>query len=361
MVHSSREVTAVNRRLNPAIRRSASLSWADRAQAAVDAAPLPAPVVYLLLGVLAVFLFALNDWLTLRRPDEALAPFHLVLAVEPVYALALMHLLNVQARRALAGMRPLLKPPDAYEELRGRLTTMPARHAWLAGMVGFLVGLAVVVASRIALPAAFQQYLSKGAARPFVEAWLVMSWFIIAGLLLHTQRQLAEINRIYTHHTVIDLDNYQPLFQFSVVSGTTAVGLLVIPYAWNAAVPNLLRETVGALFGALFLAFGVIAFLWPLVGVRNHIAAAKGRALEENARVLKETRERLYAGATRGELAGAGEFGDALAAIRADREALLAIPTWPWAPGTIRSVVAALALPVAIWLIQTVLERFVGR
>ena len=341
-------------------RRSAGPSWIDRAQLAVDALPAPAPVVYLLLGVLAVCLFALNDWLTLGHPGEALAPFHLVLALEPVYTLALMHLLDVQARRALGGMRPSIKPPEAYDELRHRLTTVPAGQAWLAGLIGLCVGVGVVVASRIALPAAFQSYLSKGAARPFVEAWLVMSWFIIAGLLLRTQRQLTQINRIYTRHTVIDLDNYQPLFQFSVVSGTTAVGLLVIPYAWNVAVPNLLRETVGALFGALFLAFGVIAFLWPLVGARNLMAAAKVRALEDNARVLREARERLYAGAVRGDLAGASEIGDALAAIRAERDALLRIPTWPWEPGTIRSVVAALALPIAIWFIQTVLGRVIA-
>jgi hypothetical protein len=144
------------------------------------------------------------------------------------------------------------------------------------------------------------------------------------------------------------------------VSALTAVGLLAIPYAWYAAVPNLIREPIGVLFGALFIAFGAVAFLWPLVGVRNLIAAAKGRALEENARVLREAREKLYADATRGDLTGASELGDALAAIRAEREALLRIPTWPWEAGTIRSVIVALALPVAIWLLQYALERLIG-
>jgi hypothetical protein len=90
------------------------------------------------------------------------------------------------------------------------------------------------------------------------------------------------------------------------------------------------------------------------------IAAAKGRALEENAQVLKEAREKLYTDATRGELMGASELSDALAAIRAEREALLRIPTWPWEAGTIRSVIVALALPVAIWLLQFALERLIG-
>jgi hypothetical protein len=302
----------------------------------------------------------LNDWLAFGRPAEALAPFHLVLALEPIYALALIHLLDVQAGRALAGMRPLIKPSDLYETLRRDLTALPPGRAWIGGLGGLLVGLAAVMVGRLALPVAFRPYIMMGVARPFVEVWLALSWFAIGGLLVHTQHQLAMINRIYTHHTIIDLDNYQPLFHFSAVSALTAVGLLVIPYAWYAAVSNLIHEPIGVLFGALFIAFGAIAFLWPLVGVRNLIAAAKGRALEENAQVLKEAREKLYTNATRGDLTGASELGDALAAIRAEREALLRIPTWPWEAGTIRSVIVALALPVAIWFIQFALERVIG-
>lgn len=335
--------------------------WVERVKAAVESLPFPAAVAYLLAGVVSVGLFMLNDWLALGRPMEALGPFHLVLALEPVYALALIHLLDAQAGRALAGMRALIKPPDAYDALRRELTTLPAGRAWLGGFGGLLVGLTAILLGRIALPAAFRPYMAMGAARPFVEAWLALSWFVIGTLLVHTQHQLTAISRIYTQHTVIDLDNYQPLFHFSAVSALTAVGLLLIPYTWYVAVPNLIREPMGVVFGALFLAFGAIAFLWPLVGARNLIAAAKGRALEENAQALREARGKLYADATRGDLSDANELSDALAAIRAERDALLRIPAWPWEAGTIRSVIVALALPVVIWLLQFALERLIGR
>lgn len=361
MIHSRRErATRVKGSARPKFTPTPTASWVDRIKSAVASLPLPGAVVYLGAAAVAVGLFMLNDWLALGRPIEALAPFHLVLALGPVYALALLHLLDIQAGRALAGMRPLIKPSDAYDALRRDLTTLPRGRAWIGGLGGLLIGLAAVLLERFALPAAFRPYVMMGAARPFVEVWLALSWFILGGLFVHTHHQLTAINRIYTHHTVIDLDNYQPLFHFSAVSALTAVGLLLIPYAWYAAVPNLIREPVGVLFGALFIAFGAIAFLWPLVGVRNLIAAAKGRALEENAHVLREAREKLYADATRGDLTGASELSDALAAIRAEREALLRIPTWPWEAGTIRSVIVALALPVAIWLLQFALERVIG-
>jgi hypothetical protein len=336
-------------------------SWFDASKTYIEGLPIPAPLVYLFAGVVAMALFAANYALTMGNPGIVFEqPFFIVIAIEPIYALALMHLLDEIADRSLRDMRPLIAPPESYADIRRSLTTMPRGRALLAGLLGLLVGLAVVVFSRVAMPAPMQFLLAYNPARTFFEMWLVLSWFVIATLLYHTVRQLGEISRVYRQHATIDLDNYQPLFQFSKVSGVTAVGILVIPYTWNAAIPKLLGEAIGVLFGVLFLAFGVIAFVWPLVGARNLIAAAKGRALEENARVLKETRGRLYEGATRGELSDAGNLHDALAAIRAERDALLNIPTWPWAPGTLRSVVIALALPVAIWLIQTVLERFIG-
>jgi hypothetical protein len=361
MVHSPRErTTLVKGSAQSELTPPVMASWVDRVKSAVDRIPLPGAIVYLSAAMVAVGLFMLNDWLALGRPAEALGPFHLVLALGPVYALALLHLLDLQASRALVGMRPLIKPPDAFDALRRELTTLPRRRALMGGLGGLLIGLAAVLLERFALPAAFRPYMTMGAARLFVEVWLALSWFILGGLFVHTQHQLVAINRIYTHHTVIDLDNYQPLFHFSAVSALTAVGLLAIPYAWYAAVPNLIREPIGVLFGALFIAFGAIAFLWPLVGVRNLIAVAKGRALEENARVLRDAREKLYADTALDNLAGASELGDALAAIRAEREALLSIPTWPWEAGTIRSVIVALALPVAIWLLQFALERLIG-
>jgi hypothetical protein len=336
------------------------VSWFDWLKVRLERFFVPPPLVYLFASAASMSLFALGYALALGRPGAGFEqPFFIVMAVQPVYTLALMHLLDEIAGRALREMRPLIIPPESYDQLRVSLTTMPRRGALVAVLAGLLVGLTVIGFSRITLPQPFQFLLAYNPARPVFEVWLLVSWIVIASLLFHTVRQLSEINRIYRRHSAIDLDNYQPLFHFSKVSGVTAVGLLAIPYGWNAAIPDFLSASVAVFFGILFLAFGAIAFAWPLVGARNLISSAKGRALAENARVLKEARARLYEGAARGDLSGASEIGDALAAIRAERDALLLIPTWPWAPGTLRSVVAALALPVAIWVIQTILERII--
>lgn len=335
-------------------------SWVNRVTAFVDQLPLPGPVWYALAAVASLALFALNDWLSLGRPLAVTQPFHVVLALGPVYSLALMHLLDVQASRALRRMRPLIAPPEVYDGLQQQIVAMPPRLTLVASFAGMLLGLGAVILARISLPAAFRPFLSMGAARTFVEAWLVLTWFVFGALFIHTVHQLRTLNLIYIHHTIIDLDYYQPLFHFSKVSAVTSVGLVVIPYAWYAAVPGLLREAMGLAFGALFPAFAVAAFLWPLFGIHNLMVEAKGRALLENAMVLKDVRARLFSHAASGALGGASDLHEALLSVRAEREALLSVPTWPWQPDTPRSVAAALALPLAVWFLQWILQKVLG-
>ena len=56
-------------------------------------------------------------------------------------------------------------------------------------------------------------------------------------------------------------------------------------------------------------------------------------------------------------LSGADDLNKTLSSLEIERAALQRIPTWPWEPGTIRGLAAALLLPIVIWLIQFVLER----
>lgn len=336
------------------------LSWVNRLTGLVDRLPLPGPLWYAMAAVASLALFALNDWLALGRPLEVIQPFHVVLALGPVYALGLMHLLDVLSSRALRRMRPLVAPPEVYETLQAQIVAMPPRLTMAASVAGMLVGLGAVILARISLPDAFRPFLSMGAARTFVEAWLILTWFVFGALFIHTVHQLRAVNFVYTRHTIIDLDYYQPLFHLSKVSAVTAIGLVIIPYGWYAAVPGLLREPMGLAFGALFPAFALAAFLWPLIGIHNLMVEAKGRALLENATVLKDVRERLFEHAREAALGGAGELNSALSAIRTEREVLMHVPTWPWQPGTPRGVAAALALPLIIWFLQYILGRLLG-
>lgn len=336
-------------------------SWLDRITAWVDRQPLPVPAFYALASLVAIVLFVLNDGLSGHGLLYALHPFHIILAVELVYAIALVHFLNREAGRALEGMRPLLDcDATGCATLHARLTTIPAQATLWASVVGALAGLAAIMVERVATPRAFAVLMAPGFPRLFIEVWLVLTWFVFGGVFYHTYHQLRQISRIYTNDTRIDLDQYRPLFNFSHVSALTAIGLLVLPYAWYATVPGLIQEPISIAFGALFGIFAIAAFVGPLVGVHHLLVDAKEHALAENAQVLKVVRVDLYQRSTARELAGASELHDVLAALRSEREALERIHTWPWQSETLRSVIVALILPLVLWFIQWLFGRLLA-
>jgi hypothetical protein len=55
------------------------------------------------------------------------------------------------------------------------------------------------------------------------------------------------------------------------------------------------------------------------------------------------------------------ELRDAMTSLEIERSALTRIPTWPWQPETLRGLITALLLPVAVLLIQFVLQRAFGQ
>lgn len=338
--------------------RSYPPSWVDHLTTFVGRLPLPALAVYVFAGLAALLLFALNDWLNGLGFTAALGPFHSIFAVGPIYAITLIWFLDKQAALALKKIRPLLTSDEAaYENLRYRLTTIPAKATLAASLAGLTIGLAAVTLERVATPRAFAGLMLPGSGRYFTEVWLLGTWFVFGALFYHTYHQLRLISHIYTEHARIDLDQSRPLYNFSQVSAWTAIGLLVLPYGWYATVPGLIRDPVGIGFGLIFPIFAVIAFISPLVGVHRLLVDAKERALAENAMALKIARAELYELVKIRALAATGELNDTLIALRSERHALEHTPTWPWQPDTLRSVIAAILLPLALWFIQWLLGR----
>jgi hypothetical protein len=110
----------------------------------------------------------------------------------------------------------------------------------------------------------------------------------------------------------------------------------------------------------LFGALAVLAFLLPLLGLHRRLAEAKENALSENAHRWRACTAQLHRMVDRGRLGPADRLDKTLSALERARAALEHIPTWPWRPETFRGLIAALVLPVAIWLIQFGLGRLLG-
>jgi hypothetical protein len=44
-------------------------------------------------------------------------------------------------------------------------------------------------------------------------------------------------------------------------------------------------------------------------------------------------------------------------ALQAESAELAKVATWPWAPGTLRNLMGAVLLPMALWMIQYGLQK----
>jgi hypothetical protein len=92
--------------------------------------------------------------------------------------------------------------------------------------------------------------------------------------------------------------------------------------------------------------------------MHNMLAAEKALQQAELARridtAIGEIKRRMDAG----EVAEMEHMKNSMESLTMAQGVLDRVPTWPWQADTIRAIATALLLPIVLWLIQRVLERF---
>jgi hypothetical protein len=104
----------------------------------------------------------------------------------------------------------------------------------------------------------------------------------------------------------------------------------------------------------------LVAFVWPLLGIHHLLVAEKARLLDECRRRLEASFVELHRRLDAGEIEGMSEFNMAIGSLEMEHVALKRIPTWPWQPETLSLLITALALPLGLWILQYVLQSFLG-
>ena len=330
-------------------------SWVDQVMTWIDRLPLPAWVVYLLFLLVMIVANNARTWLDGSAPPGSFDIPRITDGVYSVYFLALIHYLNGVAGRALARFRPLLDASDAeFQRLTYSLTVLPAG----LGYVALLAGAALALGGILLDPLAFGlTSASPLFAWVYMVAVVTFNTALLVAFVLHGIRQLRLIDRLYARAAPVDMLNPAPLHALSAVTARTGLG--VILFAWFMVVQD---PTPGlnpvSIFGVTtLLLLGTASFVLPLSGMHERLVDEKNRLLAAVGRRLSVTFDLLHANVDTQNLDRTDKINQTIASLKAERDILAHLPTWPWQPETPRVFLTAVVLPVVVWVLTALLER----
>jgi hypothetical protein len=212
---------------------------------------------------------------------------------------------------------------------------------------------------------AVPSFLPGTAGTTFSNASVLALFFLQSALwgvfVYHTIHQLILISRIYTQHARINIYQLQPLYALSLPGAFTAIGVLLLLYLWIAlgGTPQAVDPVAIGLVATLAAIAGA-TFALPLVGAHRRLVQEKDRRLAEASSRFEAAAEELHRQLDGRRLGHMDNLTKALTGLEIEVGVLRRIPTWPWQPGAVRGVFAALLLPLAVWALQLLLGRVMG-
>lgn len=340
--------------------RPYSPSWIDLLADWLDGRRYSYWVYYFGFGavVLVVLLTAL--WIEGATISGSVGLAQAYMAGVMAYMLALIHSLDKRAGMALEIMRPSLTSTDGeFPTLKYQLTTLPAVPTLLASL-----GLPVIIflAEAVGEPYVLEELGEFPVSAAMLRVVYFVGWLVLGAFLYHTLHQLRAFNLVYTKYTQVDLFRVRPLYAFSNLAALTAGSLAMISYGWLLVNPWIDKTDPQVLIPMIvLLLFALVVFVWPQIGIHRLQASEKERLLDEATQRLETTISELHQQIDDQELENIADLNIAMTTLQTETNILRKTPTWPWEPEVVRLLITALALPLGLWLVQLILQQFLGR
>ncbi len=332
-------------------------SWVDRLTDWVERLPIPWWLFYVLMALVWSGIVALVLRQTGVHAVVGFHPMQVWLPTLTVYLLALTHGLDRAAAGAMQRFQPAFRGDEAeFRTAAYEMTTLPARTTLLL----------TLIASVVTLPfGRFEMALMQTGGLERVpllfDGVLFLLYLTSYPFFYHVWHQLREIHRLLRDRAVVRLDDIRPIHALSRLTAATALGIAIFNYGWFAAQPGLEPGNPVVIGESLFsMGVALVVFIWPLWGAHRLLAEAKEQALAALTARKQTARAQLHEAVDRGRLDRIDPLHKALGVLQAEFNEISAVATWPWAPGTLRNLMGAVLLPVALWLIQFGLGRALG-
>ena len=123
--------------------------------------------------------------------------------------------------------------------------------------------------------------------------------------------------------------------------------------------PEYILQPMGLAFIVLCSLIAGITLAWPIWNVHKAMVKEKARIQAACSARYEALLTEWHAMIDQRALGGNSDLRAAINGLMEEKEEIKKIPTWPWSPGIVRGWIASLALPLAIWIIQFLLEYFV--
>lgn len=344
-------------------------SWLDSLVGWIERVPGPAWLPFSVIAVFILAFIALEAALS-SRGLFGQQPAYFGYALIHFYPLAAYYYVSRGARSSWDAFRPATDFDDDHaQRMQLELSTTPARPVAVITVIAAL--------SYGALMLALPEGLDLVGHPPSFVVLRVISetlWFapVAAIVAYFLFRQLRIVSRL--HRSVVNLDLLEPapLHAMANLTARSAFVLLIFQLVAFLPLPNLSETArLAVIFiTAPFLVLTAAAFFVPLRGLHALLDAERRRLHSDVSARISSTIATLHravdeetagprdADAWRVDQNRADALTKTLASLLQERDFVSRLSTWPWDPSTLRAVLSAVALPIVLFLLTRVLERF---
>jgi len=333
-------------------------SWIDQITVVVDKTSIPYPLVYFIIWILFLSILTALRWWDQTQPGWYFYKPDVVMSATGIFFIALVHYLDQWAGKKLTVFRKAIHVSDEeFEELYYRLSTLPPRPAFIASMVSFGLGALTYIISPSSY--GFLNISFESPSSGLQLANFLFSWFTFGALCYHAFHQLKLGSIATANYLHINLFNLTPIYTFAGLTLRTALGWLVVAYAWAFTTPNLFKNLVIIATILFMQVVAILTFVLPLLSAHDKIAVKKAQTLNEISARLESVVDEMSKVNDDYDNERLSKLRDMLSTLSMAEERIKKIPTWPWRPSVANSLATAILLPNVVWMFQLFVEKFV--
>jgi hypothetical protein len=333
-------------------------SFLDRFMCLFQRLPTPYWLTYLIFFILQSAIFHGLAWIDGWLPVYT---FNLVLFLFPLWLwgpMAIITYLNLTSEAALSSFSPLLHiEEEGLKRLKCEFTTMPTRGVILSSVIWAIVYV-ILINWTFDVFYGLYGFGKFFAMIIFLEG--LISYSTGSAIYYHSFRQLWLVNRTVKMVKKFNLFQLDPIYALSRLTSRTGISWIFMLGLTLLMYPLELAKGAALVILVIQVTLALAAFILPLRLVNHNLVTEKRELLKELNQRVESTLERLHRCIDEGQLSDADQLNKTIMSLNAERDILKSIPTWPWSSGTLTGFLSALVLPIILFLIQIVIQSWLG-